>query len=357
MQYIIEWVYPHSSDNPIRRWIWGEIRARKAIDNYKIYIESWSPDTIDAIEEYAKQNNIFDYIKKSNSGSIQYLKFWKDWFVVGDNWMDETTGTGGSYVKDLFGANYFDNPKPVTLLKRIIYLSSLSNTNDLILDFFAWSGTTGHAVMALNAEEKAEAMKNGANPDEVWNRQYICVQLPEATDEKSEAYKAGYKKISEITAERLRRAGAKIREENPDISLDTGFRLYRLEESCYQVASVEYKSDDTQSTLESLEKAIQSGLSPLRDGVSDVDVMVEVLLKEGFPLTSVWDEVKIGDNTFLHTENAWKQLYMSFDGDIAMKTIQALTKEQSEAIFVVYDTALDDSRKVMLASRVKLRTI
>lgn len=119
--------------------------------------------------------------------------------------------------------------------------------------------------MSLNAEEKAEAVKNGTNPDEVGNRRYICVQLPEETDTKSEAYKAGYKKISEITAERLRRAGAKIREENPDMALDTGFRLYRLDESCYQVASIEYRSEDAQGTLESLEKAIQSGLSPLRD--------------------------------------------------------------------------------------------
>jgi hypothetical protein len=85
--------------------------------------------------------------------------------------------------------------------------------------------------------------------------------------------------------------------------------------------------------------------------------MVEVLLKEGFPLTSVWDKVKIGENTFLHTENAGKQLYMSFEGTIAMTTIQSLGKDRSEAIFVVYDKALDDSRKVMLASRVKLRTI
>lgn len=259
-------------------------------------------------------------------------------------------------VKDIFdGQSFFEYPKPVGLIKRTLELAT--SNNDLILDFFAWSGTTGHAVMALNAGEKAEAMKNGTNPDEVGNRRYICVQLPEETDTKSEAYKAGYKKISEITAERLRRAGKKIREENPDISLDTGFRLYRLDESCYQVASVEYRSEDTQGTLESLEKAIQSGLSPLREWAKEADVMVEILLKEGFPLTSLWDEMKIGENTFLHTENAGKQLYVSFEDMIAMTTIQTLGKEHSEAIFVVYDHALDDSRKVMLASRVKLRTI
>ena len=119
--------------------------------------------------------------------------------------------------------------------------------------------------MALNTEEKAEAIKNGVDPDMVGNRRYICVQLDETTDKKSEAYKAGYMTISEITAERLRRAGKKIKEENLNVSFDNGFRLYRLTPSCYQVASVEYDSEDTQTTLESLERAIQSGISPLRD--------------------------------------------------------------------------------------------
>ena len=119
--------------------------------------------------------------------------------------------------------------------------------------------------MTLNAEEKTEAIKNGVDPNTMGNRRYICVQLDETTDEKSEAYKAGYKKISEITAERLRRAGKKIKEENPSVSFDSGFRLYRLTPSCYQVASVQYDSEDSQTTLESLERAIQSGISPLRD--------------------------------------------------------------------------------------------
>ena len=119
--------------------------------------------------------------------------------------------------------------------------------------------------MALNADEKVEAIKSGTDPDLVGNRRYICIQLPEETDEKSEAYKTGYMTISEITAERLRRAGKKIKEENSKVSFDSGFRLYRLTPSCYQVASVEYDSEDTQTTLESLERAIQSGISPLRD--------------------------------------------------------------------------------------------
>lgn len=259
-------------------------------------------------------------------------------------------------IRTLFdSAKIFSYPKPIKLVKFLAKI--IVNWDDTILDFFAGSGTTGHAVMSLNAEEKAEAVKNGTNPDEVGNRKYICVQLDEATDEKSEAHKAGYKVISEITAERLRRAGKKIAEENPNISLDVGFRFYRLSPSCYQVANVEHNSENPQTTLESLEKAIASGLSPLREWVTEADVLTENLLKEGFPLNARLSNVTIGTNNFIHTEREGKRLYVTFEKDIPMETIQALGKDYSEAIFVVYDTALDDSRKVMLSARVKLRTI
>lgn len=212
-------------------------------------------------------------------------------------------------------------------------------------------------MMSLNAEEKAEAVKNGTNPDEVGNRRYICVQLPELTDEKSESFKAGYKKISDITAERLRRAGKKIAEENNDLALDTGFRLYRLTDSCYKMANVNYDSDNDQATLESFEKALKSGLSPLREGVTEDDIITENLIKEGFPLNSTLTKEKIGSTTFIHAENEGKRLFISFDKSIPLETIDEVQKGYKEAIFVVYDSALTDPLKVMLASRVTLRTI
>lgn len=211
--------------------------------------------------------------------------------------------------------------------------------------------------MSLNAEEKAEAVKNGTNPDDVGNRRYICVQLPELTDEKSEAFKAGYKKISDITAERLRRAGKKIAEENKDLTLDTGFRLYRLTDSCYKVANVNYDSDNEQATLESFEKALKDGLSPLRDGVTEDDIITENLIKEGFPLNIALSKEKIGKTAFIHAETEGKRLFISFDDSIPLETIDEVQKGYKAAIFVVYDSALTDPLKVMLASRVTLRTI
>ncbi len=130
---------------------------------------------------------------------------------------------GNKDIVDLFGAKLFSFPKPVTLIKHFLDIVNNSEEDCLILDFFAGSGTTAHAVMQLNAED------NG-------NRRYICVQLDEATDPKSEAHKAGYHSIYDITAERIQRAAAKIRsehntnqltlQEQPDRPLDLGFQQF-----------------------------------------------------------------------------------------------------------------------------------
>ena len=349
MRYNLLWVNPQKW-----QWKWSKERADVAVKNYDEYIKVFS-DKISLEEYWEKTGKTKQFIRRNPNW--KWKNEWvENWIAPADGKLRTTNWTDLLISQDNWIIEWlFDSPKNVEIIKLLLQASN--SDGDIILDFFAWSWTTWHAVMALNGEEKAEAVKNRANPDEVGNRRYICVQLPEVTDDKSEAYKAGYKEISEITAERLRRAGRKIKEENPDISLDTWFRLYRIDESCFQVANVDYKSDKVQQTLESLEKAIESGVSPLRDWVKDDDVMVEVLLKEWFPLTNIWTEIKIGENTFFHTEYLGKQLYMSFQPIIAVSTIQTLGKECSEAIFVVYDTALDDSRKVMLSARVKLRTI
>ena len=132
------------------------------------------------------------------------------------------------------GGNYFDTSKPILLINRMLEIST--NSNDIILDFFAGSGTTGHAVMQMNLEEKQKAIEKDEDPELVGNRKYIMVQLPEAIDEKSDAYKAGYKKISDITIERIKRARNKIKEEldNTDIDIDLGFKVFELTETNFK---------------------------------------------------------------------------------------------------------------------------
>ena len=182
-------------------------------------------------------------------------------------WSYEEVGHTQSAAQDLKklfdGKDFFDYPKPVNLIKKILILSS--ETDDIILDFFSGSATTAHAVMQLNAEDGGK-------------RQFIMVQLPEVTDEKSEAFKAGYKNICEIGKERIRRAGSKIKEQNADV--DVGFKVLKLDTSNL------VKWDDTPvSETEVLKERFDSVVKTLKFDRSELDVVYEVMLKLGIPVT------------------------------------------------------------------------
>lgn len=128
-----------------------------------------------------------------------------------------SSGNGTSQIKEIFKNKLFQNPKPIELIMDFLRIGT--NVNSCILDFFAGSATTAHAVMQLNAEDGG-------------NRKFIMVQIPEQTDEKSEAHKAGYHTIAEISKERIRRAGQKIKQEKPDAAdLDIGFRVLKIDSS------------------------------------------------------------------------------------------------------------------------------
>ena len=177
-------------------------------------------------------------------------------------------------VKNLFdGVAYFDYPKPVKLIKQLASLCT--DGNDIILDFFSGSGTTAHAVAELNAEDGG-------------NRRWICVQLPELTDEKSEAYKAGYRTIADIARERIRRAGAKIRTDWADklasrnVPLDLGFRAYRVGNSNFK------QWNELVSDPEEIRQQALANLDPLEEGTTDDDLLTELLLKRGIsPLAQI----------------------------------------------------------------------
>lgn len=173
--------------------------------------------------------------------------------------------SSSNLLKELFNFKAFDFPKPIELIKRI---TAISTENDsLILDFFAGSSTTAHAVMQLNAEDGG-------------NRKFIMVQIPEATDPKSEAYKAGYPTIAEISKERIRRAGVKIREDNSDkdlTHLDTGFRVLKIDTT--NMADIYYRPEDySQDLLGKLENNIK----PDR---TDEDLLFQFMLDTGVPLS------------------------------------------------------------------------
>lgn len=174
----------------------------------------------------------------------------------------------------LFGVQkLLDYPKPTRLIMKLLASCRDVKDTDIILDFFSGSATTAHAVMQLNAEDGG-------------NRQFIMVQLPELTDEKSEAFKAGYKNICEIGKERIRRAGAKIKAEHPEV--DTGFKVLKLDTSNL------VKWDDTPTdSEEDLFNRMNSVVKSLKNDRSELDVVFEVMLKLGIPPTYKVNEINV----------------------------------------------------------------
>ena len=189
---------------------------------------------------------------------------------------------GAREVTKLLEAGVFDGPKPVRLLRRLLTLANLEE-NSIVLDFFSGSATTAHAVMQLNTEDGG-------------NRKFIMVQLPEETDEKSEAFKAGYKNICEIGKERIRRAGDKIKDEAGFIAqdLDIGFRVLKLADS--NMNDIYYPAGDySQDLLSELE-------SNIRPGRTDMDLLFGCLLDWGLPLSMPHTHEEI-EGYAVHTYN------------------------------------------------------
>ncbi|HIT78583.1 MAG TPA: site-specific DNA-methyltransferase [Candidatus Limihabitans stercoravium] len=186
------------------------------------------------------------------------------------------TKDGTAEITELFEKKVFSFSKPVALLKFLISITTKFDKDAIVLDFFSGSATTAHAVMQLNAEDGG-------------NIKFICVQLPEKTDEQSEAYKAGYTNICEIGKERIRRAGEKIKQDNKDKqgieNLDIGFKVFKLDSSNL------VKWDNTPTTdVEEVKKRVQQSLFYLVEGREDIDLVYEVMLKRGLPLTSTVEE-------------------------------------------------------------------
>ncbi len=220
-------------------------------------------------------------------------------------WDDCGTATDGTReILDLFKNKVFDTPKPTGLLRKILGLSTKKDS--LILDFFSGSATTAHAVMQLNAEDGG-------------NRKFIMVQLPEECDEKSEAYKAGYKTICEIGEERIRRAGAKIKSENPTAGkLDIGFRVLKLDASNMQ--DVYYNPQAMmQSLLDSTVDNVKSDRTPL-------DLLFQVMLDLGKDLTAKIEERQVNGKTYYVVNG--NDLIACFDEDIDNSVITEIAKQQ-----------------------------
>lgn len=249
--------------------------------------------TKETFEQYYSQNRIvfpgdYDFLNISKP-ALRYFKE-DDMKKAGDKFgyipastnlpdIVGMTQDGTKEIVSLFECKLFGFPKPVEFTKHFLKMATITSKddNDIILDFFSGSATTAHAVMQLNAEDGG-------------NRQFIMVQLPEVCDEKSEAYKAGYKNICEIGKERIRRAGKKLTETDGQIKLgeeakqplDVGFKVYKLDTSNLKTWDAAPIADDDLLTLYNRMNGMIHRVKPDR---TDLDMVYEIMLKLGVPLT------------------------------------------------------------------------
>lgn len=231
--------------------------------------------------------------------------------LIDQNVQVSTTEQAGYDLNSLFDKiSVFDYPKPVSLLTYLLRFKN--DPSSIVLDFFSGSATTAHAVMQLNAEDGG-------------NRKFIMVQLPEKTDEQSEAYKAGYPNICEIGKERIRRAGKKIKEENKDKEaidrLDTGFRVLKLDSS--NMADVYYTPAQTPIEQTLGFEASEDNIKPDRTAE---DLLFQVMPECNLPLSSRIEEREIhGKKVYAVDDN---YLVACFDRDIDEQVITEIARMQ-----------------------------
>lgn len=262
--------------------------------------------------------------------------------TVFDNFIFADTSIDKKMLNELFGKEVFEYPKPIEVIRNIITLSS--DKNDFILDFFSGSATTAHAVMRQNFQDIFDGKKG--------KRKFIMVQLPEKTDEKSEAYKAGYKNICEIGKERIRRAGElekknvyatagsslKWNEERkaelgedyvcPE-DVDIGFRVLKLDES--NMKDVYYNPADFNRSL------LDTTIDNIKEDRTPEDLLFQVMLDLGVLLSSKIEETDIAGKKVFNVANGY--LMACFDSDVNDETITAVAK-QKPLYFVMRDSSL-----------------
>ncbi len=230
-----------------------------------------------------------------------------------DSWWDNAgyNQDGTAEINSLIGAKFFSHPKPTQLIQKLI---TTTLEDGIVLDFFSGSATTANSILNINNQENTSI-------------RYICIQIPEETDEKSEAYRGGYKTICEIGKERIRRAGEKIIADNTDkdlSNLDIGFKVYKLDSSNIK----EWDSD-----FENLEQNLFDAVDNIKEDRTSEDLLYEILLKYGLDLTLPIEEKTIESKTVYNI--GFGALVVCLDDNITITVVEAIAKFIKEQ--VVYD--------------------
>ena len=306
--------------------------------------------TKETFEQYYSQNRIvfpgdYDFLNISKP-ALRYFKE-DDMKKAGDKFgyipastnlpdIVGMTQDGTKEIVSLFECKLFGFPKPVEFTKHFLKMATITSKddNDIILDFFSGSATTAHAVMQLNAEDGG-------------NRQFIMVQLPEVCDEKSEAYKAGYKNICEIGKERIRRAGKKLTETDGQIKLgeeakqplDVGFKVYKLDSSNLKTWDAAPIEDDDLLTLYNRMNGMIHRVKPDR---TDLDMVYEIMLKLGVPLTYSVQKIDLnGKSAYTVGEDCL--LLICLAENVQPEDVETMAEYAPAKIIISRDSFADDT--------------
>ncbi|OVF48199.1 site-specific DNA-methyltransferase [Klebsiella pneumoniae] len=271
------------------QWRWEKNRTAEAIENYRFFLEKKSQQmSLDDwfFDNLTSTNKKLNFVRKNDEDVVQYYVPPSDGKILSDNWMDISL-SGNETI--------FDTEKNTDLLERIINWICRSS-NDIVLDFFAGSGTTGHAVLKSNSKNNS-------------NIHYMLIQLPEPSN------KSEFMTISELTKYRLIESGKKVKDGNPDWNGDVGFRVFKLDTSNIR---------PWEATAESLSEQIDAYVSPILEGRSEEDLLTELMLKRGIDL-SVNIETRQFDGLTVSCVDGGK-LFTCFAKQIPASSVEELTK-------------------------------
>ena len=305
------------------QWRWSKDRSLKAIENYEKMLSETGCTSGSVTQEiidswYSKQVEDLDLLRKSSTGKPEHYIAPTNDTLLNSSWMDLLVGSS-SEIGQLFDTKVFDTAKLIQTISRAI---KFADKEAIVLDFFSGSATTAHAVMQLNAEDGG-------------HRKFIMVQLPEKCDEASEAYKAGYENICEIGKERIRRAGDKIKAEHPDAQLDTGFRVFRVDES--NMEDVYYHPEELTQTM------LGGMVSNIKSDRSDLDLLYACLLDWGVEINLPHSAETLDGCTIHNVDDG--ALVACFDENVPDTVIRRMADlHPLRAVFRDNSFASDDSR-------------
>jgi adenine-specific DNA-methyltransferase len=322
----------------IWRWRWSKAKVDWGIKNGFIVLQK---DKNGVVNAYYKI-----YEKVDNEGNpIERARPYNNLIPDGI-----TTSDGTAEIEDIFGIRIMDYPKPTELIYHLIKIAS--DNDAILLDFFAGSGTTGHAVWDLNKEDGG-------------NRKFILVQLDEEVQD--EEIKKEFPTVADICIERLRKVSEKYKKEREEQliknEMDFGFKVFNLDKSNFNLKD-EFEFDPSEDKEELKKKYLEwLGMfvdQPLVSGWKEIDVIYEVMLKEGLNLNSKIEKVKIKNDEFYYVKDEGQNLefYISLKDKFSKDTIEEIrTSKYKERMFVFLDNALTDSDKINLSAFVRLKVI